>query len=173
VSLKRLYAPVFTEHGTRRLHLAGVTSHPTEQWAVQQARNIAADFAERGTRPRFLLRDRDSKYTDAFDGVFTAQDTQVLLSAPRAPSMNAHCERVTGTIRREALDHVLTLGENHARKVPTDYRDHYNGHRPHRSRQQLPPSATEQPPTIHNLDDRRLLRTRVLGSIINEYRYAA
>ncbi|MFJ2269901.1 integrase core domain-containing protein [Streptomyces sp. NPDC087849] len=170
---KRLYAMAFIEHGTRRLHITGVTAHPTAQWAVQQARNIAADLGERGAGPRFLLRDGDSKYTDAFDAVFTAQDTEVLLSAPRAPRMNAHCERVIGTIRREALDHVLILGESHARKVLADYQDHYNGHRPHRPRQQLPPSATEQPAIVHDLDDRSLLRTRVLGGIINEYRYAA
>ncbi|WP_405649697.1 transposase [Streptomyces sp. NBC_01386] len=93
----------------------------------------------------------------------------MLLSAPRAPRMNAHCERVIGTIRREARDRVLILGESHARKVLTDYQDHYNGRRPHRSRQQLPPSATEQPAIMHDLDDRSLLRTRVLGGIINEY----
>jgi len=121
----------------------------------------------------FLLRDRDSKYTDAFDAVFTAEDTQVLLSAPRAPRTNAHRERAIGTIRRVALDHVLFLGESHARKVLTDYQDHYKGHWPHRSRQHLPPSATGQPATVHALDDRSLLRTRVLGSLINEYRYAA
>lgn len=115
----------FIEHGTRRLHITGVTAHPTAQWAVQQARNIAAALSERGAGPRFLLRDRDSKYTDAFDAVFTAEDTEVLLSTPRAPRRNAHCERVIGTIRREALDHVLILGENHARKVLTDYQEHY------------------------------------------------
>ncbi|WP_406416874.1 hypothetical protein [Streptomyces sp. NBC_00842] len=72
-----------------------------------------------------------------------------------------------------ALDHVLILGESHARKVLTDYQDHYNGHRRHRSRQQLSPSATEQPAIVHDIDGRSLLRTRVLGGIINEYRYAA
>ncbi|MGW1711094.1 integrase core domain-containing protein, partial [Streptomyces sp. NPDC002206] len=148
----------------------GVTAHPTAQWAVQQARNIAADLGERGAGPRFLLRDRDSRYTDAFDAVFTAEDTEVLLT--RAPRMNAHCERVIGAIGREALDHVLVLGENHARKVLTGHQEHYNGHRPHRSRQQLPPSATEQPAIVHDLDDRTLLRTRVVGGIINECRYA-
>ncbi|MFD0296421.1 hypothetical protein [Streptomyces sp. NPDC127118] len=113
---KRLYAMAFIEHGTRRLHITGVTAHPTAQWTVQQARNVAADLGERGAKPRFLLRDRDSKYTDAFDAVFTAEDTQVLLSAPRAPRMNAHCERMIGTIRREALDHVLILGESPRRE---------------------------------------------------------
>jgi hypothetical protein len=150
-----------------------VTARPTAQWAVQQARNIAADLGERGAEPRFPLRDRDTKYTDAFDAVFTAEDTQVLLSAPRAPHMNAHCERAIDTIRREAPDHVPILGESHGRKVLTDHQDHYNGHRPHRSRQQLPPSATEQPAIVHDLDDRNLRRTKVLGGIINEYRYAA
>lgn len=95
------------------------------------------------------------------------------LSAPRTPRMNAHCERAIGTIRREALDHVLILGENHAQKVLTEYQDHYNEHRPHRSRKQLPPDATQPPPSVHDLDDRRLLRTRVLGGMINEYRYVA
>ncbi|WP_326770708.1 transposase (plasmid) [Streptomyces sp. NBC_01591] len=97
----------------------------------------------------------------------------MLLSAPRVPRMNAHCARVTGTIRRKALDHALILGGNHARKVLTDHQDHYNGHRPHRSRQQLPPSATEQPAIVHDPDDRSMLRTRVPGGINNEYRYAA
>ncbi|MFD0337149.1 integrase core domain-containing protein [Streptomyces sp. NPDC127117] len=132
-----------------------------------------ADLGEQGAVPRFLLHDRDHKYTDAFDAVFTAEDTQVLLGATRAPRTNADCERVIGTIRREALDHVLILCESHARKVLTDYQDHYNGHRPHRSRQQLPPGATGQPATVHALDDRSLLRTKVLGGLINEYRCAA
>ncbi|WP_406251980.1 hypothetical protein [Streptomyces atratus] len=86
--------------------------------------------------------------------------------------MNAR-ERVIGAIRREALDHVLILGGNHARKVLTDYQDHCNGPRPHRYRQQLPPSATERPAIVHDLDDRSMLRTRVLGGLINEYLYAA
>jgi hypothetical protein len=103
---KRLYAMAFIEHGTRRLHITGVRAHPTAQWAVQQARNIAA--------------------------VFTAQDTQVLLGVPRAPRMNAQCERVIGTIRREVLGHGLILGESHARKVLTDCQDRCNGHRAHR-----------------------------------------
>ncbi|MEU2671535.1 integrase core domain-containing protein [Streptomyces sp. NPDC007164] len=164
---KRLHAMAFIEHGTRRPHITGMTTHPTAQWAVQQARNIAAEPGERGAEPRFLLRDRNSKYTDAFDAVFTTEDTEVLLSDPWAPRINAHCQRVIGTIHREALDHVLPLGESHTRKVLTDYQDHYNGHRPHRSRQHLPPSATGQPAIVHDLDDRGLRRTRVLGGIIN------
>ncbi|MFF9218885.1 integrase core domain-containing protein [Streptomyces viridosporus] len=83
--------------------------------------------------------------------------------------MNAHCERVIGRIRREAPDHVLIIGEAPARQVLTSDQDHYDRHRPHRARQQLPPDADRRPATVHDLDDRRLLGTRVLGGVINEY----
>ena len=169
----RLYAMAFLEHGTRRLHVTGVTRHPTGEWATQQARNFAADLGTRVESLRFVLRDRDAKYTAPFDAVFEAVELDVLLSAPRAPRMNAHCERVIGTIRREVLDHVLVLNEAHARRVLAEYQDHYNRHRPHRARAQRPPDAVEQPAPVHDLNGHRLLRTRVLGGIINEYRYAA
>ncbi|RPE39129.1 integrase-like protein [Streptomyces sp. Ag109_O5-1] len=148
ISGRRLYALVFLEHGTRRLHITGVTAHPTAQWALQQARNLTADLGTGMESLRFLLRDRDSKYTDAFDAVFEAEGLEVLLSAPQAPRMNAHCERVIGTIRREALDHVLVLNEGHARRVLAEYREHYNAYRPHRSRDQRPPEAPEQSPIL-------------------------
>ncbi|WP_371320772.1 integrase core domain-containing protein [Saccharothrix yanglingensis] len=87
--------------------------------------------------------------------------------------MNAHCERGVGTIRRELLDHILILGETHARHVLTTYENHYNRHRPHQARDQLPPETQQNPPAVHDLDTHRLLRTRVLGGLINEYRHVA
>jgi transposase len=170
---RRLYALAFLEHGTRRLHIAGITAHPTREWAVQQARNLTADLCTRMEPLRFLLRDRDGKYGQSFDAVFEAEEMEILKSAPRAPRMNAHCERVIGSIRREALDHVLIMNEAHARHVLAAYERHYNEHRPHRARNQLPPGADQQPITVHDLEVRRLLRTRILGGAINEYRYAA
>jgi putative transposase len=170
---QRLYALAFLEHGTRRLHMAGITAHPTRQWAVQQARNVAADLGTRMETLRFLLRDRDSKYGRSFDAVFETEGMEILKSAPRAPRMNAHCERVIGSIRREALDHILIMNETHARQVLAAYQHHYNEHRPHRARNQLPPDAHHQPATVHDFGTRRLLRTRVLGGVINEYRYTA
>lgn len=170
---RRLYALAFLEHGTRRLHIAGVTAHPTREWATQQARNMAADLGTRREALRFLLRDRDGKYGEAFDAVFEAEELDVIKSAPRAPRMNAHCERIIGTIRREALDHVLILNEAHARRVLAAYQQHYNGHRPHQARNQLPPGSREHPPAVQDLDSRRILRSRTLGGLINEYRYAA
>ncbi|MBP2337526.1 hypothetical protein JOF41_003704 [Saccharothrix coeruleofusca] len=170
---RRLYALVFLEHGTRRLHITGVTAHPTQAWTVQQARNLAADLDTRMESLRFLLRGRDGKYGQTFETVFHADDLHVIKSAPQAPRMNAYCERVIGTIRRELLDHILITGESHARHALKTYEDHYNRYRPHQARDQLPPETQEQPPPVHDLDTHRLLRTRILGGLINEYRQAA
>ncbi|MGW7004872.1 integrase core domain-containing protein [Streptomyces sp. NPDC054933] len=170
---RRLYALAFLEHGTRRLHITGVTAHPTREWAVQQARNLAVDLGARVEALRFLLRDRDGKFGATFDAVFEADEMEVIKSAPRAPRMNAHCERIIGSVRREVLDHVLVMNEAHARHILAVYQQHYNAHRPHQARRQLPPEAREQPAGVHDLGPSRVLRTRILGGLINEYRYAA
>ncbi|WP_405878225.1 transposase [Streptomyces sp. NBC_01136] len=98
---------------------------------------------------------------------------EIIKTPVRAPRANSHCERVIGTLRREVLDHVLILGEAHARQVLTEYQKHYNAHRPRRSRNQLPPEAQEQPPPVQASAARRARRTRVHGGVINEYRYAS
>ncbi|WP_079035336.1 integrase core domain-containing protein, partial [Streptomyces hirsutus] len=139
-----------------------------------QARNLAAYLGMRMEPLRFLLRDRDGKYGAAFDTVFEAEELEVILSAPRVPRMNAHCERIIGSIRREMLDHVLIVNEAHTRQVLAAYQRHYNTHRPHQARQQLPPDAKERPDaTVHDLNARRVLRTRILGGVTSEYRYIA
>ncbi|GGJ67038.1 integrase [Streptomyces brasiliensis] len=175
VALGRLYALVFIEHGTRRLHLVGVTAHPTARWSVQQARNLAMTLGYRTDSLRFLIRDRDAKYTDAFDAVFQADDVEILLSPPRAPRANAICERVVGTLRRELLDRILIYNEAHAVKVLAEYIRHYNRHRPHQSRRQLPPESAEPPApaTVTDLQAHRIRRWSILGGLINEYRHAA
>ncbi|MGY0065029.1 integrase core domain-containing protein [Streptomyces sp. LZ34] len=175
IALKRLYALALIEHGTRRVHLAGVTAHPTVPWTVQQARNLTMTLGCRMVSLRFLLRDQDSKYTNAFDAVFQADDMEILLSPPRAPKANAVCERAVGTLRREVLDRILIYNEAHAVKVLTEYIRHYNRHRPHQSRQQLPPDSTELPAlaNVTDLKAHRIERRPVLGGLINEYRQAA
>ncbi|GAA2360906.1 integrase [Streptomyces violaceusniger] len=173
ISLQRLYALIILDHRTRRLHITGVTAHPTAAWATQQARNLATDLGIRMDSLRFLIRDRDSKYTDAFDAVFQAEDIEIIKTPVRAPKANAHCERVIGTLRRDVLDHILILGEGHWRQVLAVYQRHYNTHRPHRARCQLPLQAHGQPPPVLEPASRRVLRTRVLGGVINEYSYAA
>ncbi|MGW6442605.1 integrase core domain-containing protein [Lentzea sp. NPDC055074] len=124
---------------------------------------------------RFLPRDRDGKYGDAFDAVFEAEELRVIATAPRTPRMNAHCERIVGSIRREVLDHVLILGEGPARQVLASCQTHYNEHWPYQTRDQLPPDVQEHPGAAHDLDfsGRRPVRTRIFGGIINEYGYAA
>ncbi len=129
--LQRLYVLVFIEHGTRRLHLGGVTAHPTGEWTVQQARNLALSLDERFEDIRFLIRDRGSNFTSSFDAVFQATGTTILRTAVQVPRMNATCERLVGTLRREVLDRVLILGQRHLHAVLAEYQAHYNTARPH------------------------------------------
>jgi transposase InsO family protein len=123
---------------------------------------------------RFLLRDGDGKYTRSFEAVFEADDVEILLSPLRAPRANAICERVVGTLRRELLDRLLIYNEAHARTVLAEYVRHYNQHRPHQSRQQLPPDSAEPPTpaTVTHLQAHRIRRQPVLDRLINEYRHA-
>jgi hypothetical protein len=109
VLLKRLYVLVFIEHGTRRMHLGGVTANPTGEWTVQQARNLALSLGERFQDLKFVIRDRGSNFTQSFDAVFQANGTRILRTAVQAPRTNATCERLIGTLRRELLDRLLRL----------------------------------------------------------------
>jgi putative transposase len=136
VLLKRLYTLVFIEHGTRRMHLGGVTAHPTGEWTVQQARNLAITLGERLENFRFLIRDRGSNFSSSFDAVFQATGTVILRTAVQAPRMNATCERFIGTLRRELLDRVLIIGDTHLRAVLAEYQmqlQHWQAAPGHRS----------------------------------------
>ena len=130
VLLKRMYVLVFIEHRTRRMHLGGVTAHPTGDWTVQQARNLALTLGERFEGIRFLIRDRGSNFTASFDAVFQADGTRIMRTAVQVPRMNAICERPVGTLRRELLDRVLILGEAHLRGMLAEYQVHYDTARP-------------------------------------------
>src|SRR5580704_7900195 len=141
VLLRRLHVLVLIEHGTRRMHLGGVTANPTGDWTVQQARNLTLSFGERFEDIKFLLRDRGSNFTASFDAVFQAAGARILRTAVQAPRMNATCERLVSTARRECLDRMLVIGEQHLRLVLGEYVEHYNVHRPHRKLCQSPPDG--------------------------------
>jgi len=175
VLLKRLYVLVFIEHGTRRMHLGGVTEHPTGEWTVQQARNLALALGERFGDIRFLLRDRGSNFTASFDAVFQAAGARILRTAVQAPRMNAICERLVGTLHRELLDRVLILGEAHLRAVLAGYQAHYNTARPHQGIAQRVPDDERgtRRATVTDVDERQIRRKPVLNGLINEYARAA
>ena len=175
VLLRRLYVLVFIEHGTRRIHLGGVTANPAGEWTVQQARNLAFTLGERFEDIKFLVRDHGSNFTASFDAVFQANGTRIVHTAVQAPRMNAICERLAGTLRRELLDRVLILGEAHLRTVLAEYQVHYNTARPHQGIAQRVPDGEHDGGhlTVADLDRGRTHRKPILGGLINEYSHAA
>jgi len=173
VLLRRLYALIVIEHGTRRAHLAGITAHPDGAWTTQAARNFLMDLGQRAASVKFLIRDRAGQFTDSFDAVFQAEGIRILTSPPQAPKANAICERMIGTLRRELFDRVLIVDERHLRRALVEYLRHYNTARPHRALGQLAPAqAGSRSPEI-NLAHHRIRRKQVLGGLTHEYQIAA
>ena len=166
IFLRRLYVLVVIEHGRRHVHIAGITAHPTGAWVTQQARNLLMDLGDRADRFRFLIRDRDSKFTTAFDTVFAGADIRIIRTPPRAPRANAIAERFIGTLRRECLDHLLITGPRHLDIVLRQYVQHFNTHRPHRSLDQRPPEGGTPP---RSAAASRVLRRDRLGGLLHEY----
>jgi putative transposase len=171
VLLRRLYVLFFIEHGTRRVHLAGITAHPTGEWVTQQARNLLMNLADHADGFRFVIRDRDAKFTAAFDAVLAAAGVRVIKTPVRAPRANAIAERWIASARRECLDRMLITGERHLRLVLDEYVDHYNVHRPHRALHQHAPAGRPHPPGPGA--DVRVLRRDRLGGLIHEYSQVA
>ena len=160
VPLTRIYALILIEHGTRRVHLLGVSANPDGAWTTQAARNLLMDLGERANRHKFMIRDRGGQFTSDFDTVLADAGIRVIKSPPQAPRANAVCERMIGTLRRELLDKILIHGETHLRQVVDEYLTHYNTARPHRTLRQpsshqaetVPPKPIILPTTSYGVD---------------------
>ena len=173
IALQRLYVLFFIELGARRAHLAGCTANATGPWATQQARQFAWTLQEQPGSFRFLIRDRDSKFTRDFDAVFASEGIRIIKTPVRAPKANATAERFVRTVRAECLDWLLILNRRHLEHVLRVFVDHYNAHRPHRALNLQPPDpvtrqlqALRQPTAVIERRDR-------LGGLLREYRLAA
>jgi putative transposase len=166
ISFKQLYVLFVIELSSREVHILGVTEHPISAWVTQVARNLASDLADRGRSIKFLIRDRDTKFTASFDEVFRSEGIQVIKTPVRSPRANAYAERWVRTVRSECLDWMLILGHRHLERVLREYVNHYNRQRPHRGIGLAVPtgSVTPTPPVLS-----RIRRQDVLGGLIHEY----
>jgi putative transposase len=167
--LQRIYVLFFISLATRRIEYVACTSNPDGGWVAQQARNLIMQFGDE--QPfRFLVHDRDAKFSQAFDEVFRTEGIRVIRTPVQAPNANAHAERWVRTLRAECLDRILILGRRHLEHVLRVYRCHYNEHRPHRALDLFPPNGRD--PTPLNAPA-RLQRRDLLGGLIHEYQAAA
>jgi putative transposase len=168
ISLRRFYVLFFIELKSRRVHLAGCTTNPSGAWVTQQARNLS--FTDLFERVRFLIHDRDSKFSGAFDEIFRSEGIKVIHTPIRAPQANAYAERFVRTVRAECLDWLLLIGRRHLETVLHTYTAHYNGERPHRALALLSPDPTNADPPPSGGEIKRRDR---LGGLIHEYHRAA
>jgi Integrase core domain len=145
---------------------AAAGDHTQMAWEVDDLEETIAEPRQRGV----IFEEYDSKFTTAFDGVFSGNGTRVIKTPVRSPRANSFAERFVGTLRRECLDHVLILGERHLRKILAEYTRHYNGHRPHQGLQQKLPLRQPGHPVDISV---RIERRQILGGLISEYRRAA
>jgi transposase InsO family protein len=168
VWLERLYVLVVIEIKSRVVHVLGVSRHPVGMWVTQVARNLVSDLDEDGRRFRFLVRDRDTKFTRGFDEVFASEGTEIIRTPVRSPRANAYAERWVRTARQECLDLTLVVSRRHLEHVLRSYVRHYNAARPHRGIGLLTPIARSEP------NAKAVIRRHdILGGMLHEYERAA
>ena len=170
--LRRLHVLFFIELASRKVHLAGITASPTGDWVAQQARNLAWKLQDGPLKAKFLLRDRDSKFTAGFDQVFRAEGVEVLKLPYRTTRANSIAERFVGTCRRELLDHLLIFSARHLEAVIKEFLVHYNQARPHQGLEQRCPEPLVLAPVPLPVG-RQLVRHDRLGGLLHEYSWAA
>ena len=166
--LQRIYVLFFMSMATRRIEYIASTSNPDGRWVTQHARNLVMQLGDQHSF-RFLIHDRDTKFSHAFDEIFRTEGIKVIRTPIQAPNANAHAERWVRTVRADCLDRILILGRSHLEQVLRIYRCHYNEHRPHRALDLFPPNGRD--PTPLSAPD-RLQRRDLLGGLIHEYEAA-
>jgi putative transposase len=147
--------------------VAGVTANPDGGWVAQQARNLLLVLGEQGRQLQFVLRDRDAKFSRAFDDVFRSEGAQILLTPVQAPNANAYAERWIRTVRAECLDWLLIVGRGHLEQILRVYVEHYNAHRPHRALELDPPDPTASPTLLNDNHRTRVQRRDLLGGLLH------
>ena len=170
MTLRRLYCFFVIEAGSRYVHILGITANPDGPWTVQQIRNLLMDLGDRAADFKFPVRDRAGQFTASFDAVLADAGIQAVKIPPRSPRANSYAERFVLTARTEVTDRMLTFGQRHLRTILAEYEAHYNGRRPHRSRQLRPPRPDHP---VADLSQERIKRRPVLGGLINEYERTA
>jgi putative transposase len=170
ITLATMYVLFAIHLSSRRVHVLGVTRNPDSAWVTQQARNLA--IGERLEGIRFLIRDRDSKFSGPFDEVFCSEGVRIIKTPIRASRANAYAERWVRTVRTECLDSILVLGRRHLERLLRAYAAHYNGRRPHRGLELKTPEPRPHP-VSRPPDGVRIKRRDVLGGLIHEYEVAA
>jgi len=171
--LRRFYLLFFIDITTREVTLTGITTNPTADWTVQAARNLFLVHGSKFRETKALVRDRGSQFTRSFDEVFRTEGMKILKTPVRTPVANTYAERWIGTLRRELLDRTIIWNQRQLHRLVTEYVEHYNTHRPHRSLDQRPPMppadarATPPPPTAE------VTRLPRCDGLINEYMIAA
>ena len=174
VWFQRLYVMFFIELGSRRVHLAGCTPNPTAAWVTQQARQMTWNVSEGQEAFRFVIRDRDQKFSDSVDEIFRSGGMEIIRTPFRAPQANGVAKRFVRTARSECLDWLLILDQQHLERVLASFITHYNGHRPHRGLALRPPQPLREPPSPASATDEICVRRRDrLGGVIHEYLVAA
>jgi len=166
--LRTLYVLFFVELGSRRVHVAGITANPDSGWMTQQARNLAMEG--RLENVRFLIHDRDAKFSGPFDEILRSEGVRVIRTPIRAPRANAVAERWVRTVRNECLDHLLVFGRRDLEQILRGYVAHFNAERPHRALELVPPAGA---PRSRGSPASSVLRRDVLGGLIHEYYTAA
>lgn len=161
--LQTLYVLFVVELGLRRVHLAGCTTNPDTAWVTQPARQLVWQLDESSIPMRFLIHDRDSKFTTSFDQVFVSGGIDIVRTPFRAPRANAVAERWVRSVRQECLNHLLIFNQRYLIRVLKEYIDYYNVSRPQQGLdQQVPIPIPRSPQGVIRCRD-------VLGGILHDY----